>query len=192
MSDEPKQPAAPEGETQASSESAPEMFPADYVKQLREEAKTYRLQVKEMQSKLQELDSVRAKEEETKLADQARWKELAEKREAELAELKGTLERERMELLKSRISAEFNLPPQLAARLTGSTEEELRADAQGLSELIPAPSQPQTSRQTTQIPAGEANSNREEFLRNWLFGDRAGAERAPADTDGKTYWRFGG
>lgn len=190
MSDDIKQPDAPEGEQQASA-AEPQTFPADYVKGLREEAKQYRLQVKEMQAKLAQFEQSQAKAEETKLAEQSRWQELAEKREKELQELKSALETERKTALRSRIASEFKLPPQLADRLSGDTEEELKADAEALAQLIPANPQPQASRQTTQIPAGSASTNREQFIRDWIYARRGDDAGGDMDTDGKTYWRFG-
>ena len=38
--------------------------------------------------------------------------------------------------LKSKIANEYKLPPQMASRLQGTSEEELKEDAQNLSELV--------------------------------------------------------
>lgn len=190
MSDDIKQPDAPEGGEQASA-GDPQTFPAEYVKQLREEAKQYRVQLKEMQSKMSQFEQMQAQAEESKLAEQSRWQELAEKRERELVELKSSLEKERQIALRSRIASEYKLPPQLADRLAGNTEEELKADAEALAQLIPSNPQPQAARSTTQIPAGNASTNREEFVRNWINARRGDYEAGDSETDGKTYWRFG-
>lgn len=190
MSDDIKQPDAPEGGEQASA-AEPQTFPAEYVKQLREEAKQYRLQMKDMQTKMAQFEQMQAQAEEQEMAEQSRWQELAEKREKELLEIKQSLESERRTALRARIASEYNLPPQLAERLAGNTEEELKADAESLAKLIPANPQPQASRQTTQIPAGSASTNREEFVRNWIYARRDESAAIEPDTDGKTYWRYG-
>lgn len=188
MSDEIKLPETPEGE-QASAE--PQTFPADYVKQLREEAKQYRLQMKDMQTKMAQFEQAQRQSEEQKMAEQSRWQELAEKREKELLEIKESLESERRTALRARIASEYNLPPQLAERLAGATEEELKADAESLAKLIPANPQVQASRQTTAIPAGSASTNRDQWIRDWIYARRSESAAGDPDTDGKTYWRFG-
>lgn len=190
MSDEIKQPAAPDG-GEAASAAEPQTFPADYVKQLREEAKQYRVQMKEMQAKMTQFEQQQAIAEEGKLAEQSRWQELAEKREKELLELKQSLESERKAALRSRIATEFNLPPQLADRLAGSNEDELRADAEALAKLMPSNPQTPVTRQTTQIPAGSASTNREQWIRDWIYARKDEVGGGELDTDGKTYWRFG-
>ncbi len=94
-------------------------------------------------------------------AEATKWKELARKREKveerlakfeaaeqERAEAeKSDLERARDEVTNERearlaltrrvVAAEHGLPPELAARLQGTTEQELNDDAAGLAELIP-------------------------------------------------------
>lgn len=50
--------------------------------------------------------------------------------ESQIASLKATE-------LRTKVANEFKLPSQMASRLQGSTEEELRADAKALSELVP-------------------------------------------------------
>ena len=64
-----------------------------------------------------------------------------------LTDAKATIENEKEELanevntfrqkeLKTRIAHEFNIPFELANRLSGETEDELKADAQSLSKMI--------------------------------------------------------
>lgn len=89
-----------------------------------------------------------------------REKELAEKLAAakdpeEVAKI--TAEHERTissleaELLKRTIADEVGIPSSLAARLQGATEEELRADAESLKELVVAKA---PTPRTTQKPGG--------------------------------------
>jgi hypothetical protein len=94
-------------------------------------------------------------------AEAVKWRALAQKHETrakalhkyEVAELERveadktdldrardelTSEREqRLELTRRVVAAEHGLPPELAARLQGNTEQELNDDAAGLAELIP-------------------------------------------------------
>src|SRR5690606_30928905 len=55
---------------------------------------------------------------------------------AEISQLKKDLATERLGALRSDIAREYGLPKELAKRLTGTTAEELRADAQELKSLV--------------------------------------------------------
>lgn len=145
-------------------------FSAEYVKQLRDEAKTYRLQLRELTEKFGAIEAQAKTQNEQKLAEEKRWQELAEQKTRELEEIKTQYERERLAALRLRIAAEKQLPTALAERLAGSSEDELRADAEALAALIPAQNQSAPTRQTTQLPSGEAANNRDEKLKSWLFG----------------------
>lgn len=59
--------------------------------------------------------------------------------EATITERDATIQQMATTALKSRISAEFGLPSEMADRLKGDNEEELRADAETLAQLIPKP-----------------------------------------------------
>lgn len=83
----------------------------------------------ELASRLQALESSRKAEEEKVLVEQNKWKELAEKREAELAS-------ERTARLRLDVALKSGLPAEFAGRLMGSTEEELLADAKTLLPLV--------------------------------------------------------
>lgn len=63
-----------------------ETFDAEYVSKLRQEAASYR-------TRLKELEQQQAERQNAELAEQARWKELAEKRAAEVESLKPVQER---------------------------------------------------------------------------------------------------
>lgn len=96
-------------------------------KALREErakARTAERQLTELQNRLKEFED-RDKTEAQKLAEA---KESAE-REAASA---------KQELLRYRVAADKKLPANLAARLQGSTEEEMAADADALLEILGA------------------------------------------------------
>jgi hypothetical protein len=55
---------------------------------------------------------------------------------ARAAELEARLSRHEAEALRATVAAEMGLPPKLAARLNGTTAEELRADAEELLPLL--------------------------------------------------------
>lgn len=67
-----------------------------------------------------------------KLTEEQRLKE-------ETDNLRQENERLKTERLQTKVAAEFKLPPALAARLIGSDEEALRADAAELAKLLPKP-----------------------------------------------------
>jgi hypothetical protein len=74
---------------------------------------------------------------EAKLKEQNEWKSLAEKKEIELAETQKKLkERETLDL-KRTTAAKHGIPENLAARLIGTTPEEIEADAKALAETLP-------------------------------------------------------
>lgn len=56
-----------------------------------------------------------------------------------VAELEAANKAATIEALRLKISQELSIPPALASRLHGSTEAELRADAEALKQAIPAP-----------------------------------------------------
>lgn len=74
--------------------------------------------------------------------------------EKQLAEIKAERDAERKAALISRVALKHSLPPELADRLKGDTEEELDADAARLAKLI-VPSAPntETGRAGAQKPA---------------------------------------
>jgi hypothetical protein len=61
--------------------------------------------------------------------------DLAE-RDARIAELEGEIAAARLETARERVAAKHKLPPQLAARLRGTDEASLDADAKELAKLI--------------------------------------------------------
>lgn len=108
-------------------------------------------QVEQMLKDRLERASAKAKEAETKAAEKAaaetaakqgEWQKLAEQREKEAGELKARLDALELAGRKRAIGAKFNLPEGLAERLTGTTDEELEADAKKLQALIPASPKP--------------------------------------------------
>lgn len=85
----------------------------------------------EMAARLEALEKAQKAAEEKALADQNKWKELAEKREAEL-------NGERLARLKLNIALQAGLPAEFAGRLQGENEKELLEDAKSLLPLVKA------------------------------------------------------
>ena len=57
-------------------------------------------------------------------------------RDSKIAELDETVHKYETDSVKTRIAQEAGLPAELAARLTGESEEELKKDAESLSKLV--------------------------------------------------------
>jgi len=106
----------------------PGPVPYERFKEVLEKAKT-------LEQRLAEIEAERKKAEEERLKEEQRWRELAEKYEQELRRTKRAY-------LAAKVAQEVGLPPVLAERLRGETEEEMRQDAQQLAELLKA-AQPQ-------------------------------------------------
>ncbi|MBN2389900.1 MAG: hypothetical protein JXR84_04210 [Anaerolineae bacterium] len=133
-----------ETDSQKKIEDLPEWARA-LVSDLRKENAGHRTKAKDAEKTAQEA-------EEKRLADEKRWQELAEKRQAELEKASQELARVQREVLVRDVATAACLPAALAARLRGTTREELEADAAELKELIPtAP---------TQTPGAPAGPNR--------------------------------
>lgn len=91
---------------------------------------------KEVNDQLQDLRHKEAQREaaekaanDKRLADEKKWEELAATRDAEL-------KTERLQRLRLEVALKKGLPPELAARLTGETPEQLEKDAEALLPLL--------------------------------------------------------
>ena len=122
-------------------------FDREYVEELRRENAKWRKQVRDFEARMGDLEVESKSAEEKRLADQQEWQTLAEQRAAEIAKLADQLKQKEVDVLRVRVAAEFhlNVPldedggETLADRLRGTTEDELRADAQKLAKLLPKP-----------------------------------------------------
>ena len=84
----------------------------------------------------------RADAEAATLAEQGKYKELAEKAERKAADLETRIAQRDHADLQRDVATEHNLPAAMAARLQGTTREELDADAKALAALVTAPPPP--------------------------------------------------
>lgn len=85
--------------------------------------------LKKMGDRLAEIEQERRDAEERQLKDQEKWKELAEKREQELAA-------ERRARLRLQVASSKGIPADLADRLQGESAEEMAADADWMLEYL--------------------------------------------------------
>jgi vacuolar-type H+-ATPase subunit I/STV1 len=160
----------------------------EIVKELREENAKTRTSARDLEKRLEAIEKARQAADEQTLVEQNRWKEIAEKRDAELKQLQETLQKSQQQALRTQIAVEFGLPAPLAARLQGATEEELRADAEQLKALVPQAPGAQQNRNTTQaVPGGQPAAETDAQRRTRLNGSsgnvlgQGGGVRLPRD-----------
>lgn len=142
------------------------------LEKARREAARYR-------TELRKLEADQAKAQEAKLAEEQKWRELAEKREAEREALKAEMERERLNNLRLQIAMEKNLPARLATRLVGTSREEMEADADEILSLMPKPPEPQRpiapNIDSQSVPPAKAPPNNVKLTQRELeIAERAG------------------
>lgn len=153
-------------------DSKPETFPREYVEELRQESTKYRKQARDLEKRLSDIEAQNKQAEDAKLAEQNEWKTLAEKRAAELETQQKTFAERELALLRKTVASQYasrlvkpegeDLDPvsEFAVRLSGATEEELKADAERLIKLFgtpPAQAPEQPGRKpptTTASPSG--------------------------------------
>lgn len=87
-------------------------------------------------------EEAKAKAEQEALAKNAEWEKLAKAREGELSTIKAELARIALTEKKRVIAEKVGLPPALASRLNGETDEDIEKDAKALLETLPKPTKP--------------------------------------------------
>jgi len=75
-----------------------------------------------------------------------------------------------LEASKYRIAYEAGLPPDLAVRLAGSTEAELKADAEGLAKYAQAGKKPKSDARADDNGASAPNTDKNAMLRQIVTG----------------------
>jgi DNA repair exonuclease SbcCD ATPase subunit len=123
---EPQEPMAPTGQGPSGAEpgAEPQTFDAEYVQELRNEAAKWRKQLREAQERLEAIERAKTQEEEERLKQQEKFKELAETREQRIAELETELEERELRLQEwkneraiSDAAHELGIAPKLARRV---------------------------------------------------------------------------
>lgn len=152
-------------------QSEPKTFDEKYVKELRSEAAKYRKELQELKTWREAQEADARKRQEVEALEQGKYKELLEARDKELEAMRAQIAQRDLDVLKMRIASEYSLPPALAARLQGKTEDELKQDAEALKSLIPAkaeaapeapaPTQPKQPMTTTPLPGGQPSTSQE-------------------------------
>lgn len=107
-----------------------ETFSREYVEELRRENAKHR-------TEKAQAEAARQQQEQAALAEQGKWKELAEAREKEIADRDARLAAKEREVLIARLAKD--LPAELAARVQGTTEAEIAADVAKLAALVTPP-----------------------------------------------------
>lgn len=119
---EPPPTEPPKGEPGPVPTSWGDVFQHPRFKELNQRAK-------DAEEKLAQIEEQAKKENETKLAEQQKWQELAEARQKEIDPLK--TENDRL-----RVAMEKQVPPELMDRIQGKTAEEMREDADKLMQFM--------------------------------------------------------
>lgn len=122
MADEPTTKPPGEGEQPPEEKNTPGPVPYERFKKVNDGYKS-------LQKRLEELEVAQKKNEDAKLAEQQKWQELAQKREAELMT-------ERLQRLRLQAALSKGLSSELAPRLQGESEADLLADAEKLAEML--------------------------------------------------------
>lgn len=134
------------------------------IRKLRDENAGHRKSARDAQAEKDKLEADKKAAADKKLADDREFEKLAQQTAKERDDALAELARERLSGLKLRVGTEFKLPPKLIERLQGTTEEELRKDAEslvadlGLNKPEPAPPPADTARRqttTTVAPGGQ-------------------------------------
>jgi len=181
MSDEQKPLVGAEKEEEAvKPDELESISPAELarmVRELRKEAAEHRVKANDARAKLSEQEKAREAALEAQRKEQGDFKSLygeaLKKLEAltkERETIAGELTALRLGQARAKIAAEVGLPAALAARLSGETDEEIRADAEALKTALGsgAPASganagraPQT---TTAVPGGQTGTS----ITDWL------------------------
>ena len=110
----------------------------------RKEAADYRVKYRDASTQAADAEKARKEATEKELAERGQFQTLyeqertrAEQLAAQAAELQETLRARELALLRQQVASAKKLPPPLADRLRGETQEELEADADALLLAIP-------------------------------------------------------
>lgn len=147
-------------------------FDAEYVKKLRDELASRRVSERDALKKLADFEAAKQTAEENKLKEQSEYKTLYEKEKLAREKVESEHAVLTMTLLKSKVATEAGLPLSLAARLNGTTEDELKADATELLKTIPPTQQTggQQRSTTAAFPAGQPVNETDDQKRIRIMG----------------------
>lgn len=131
-------------DTKRPPETWEEIFQHPRFSQLLEQNKELEQWKSEQESEKQKLADEKAEAERVAAEEQGKWEELYKQSQTELEksredkkEADARAQKSEIKALRTQIAAEVGLPPKLATRLQGETDEEIRADAEAILELMP-------------------------------------------------------
>lgn len=180
---------------QSDGDKKSEVFSREYVEELRKENANRRKEASALEKRLAEIENATKAADEKKLADDSKWQELADKRAKELEAERTKFQQERLDLLRGNIAARYesrlqksdnpDIDPvtEFAKRLQGSTEDELRADAEKLFAILTPKQAEQTQpqagsrTQTTIAPDGRPVGETDDQRRSRLY--KQGHQNSP-------------
>lgn len=128
----PEPPAEPKTFTQEDVDK----IAATVRKDLRDENATMKAELEALTPKAAEYDQLKA----AQMTEAEKARADAEAERTKRTALESELAARELDALRLKVAADANLPAALAARLTGSNEDEMKADAESLLKLIPAQS----------------------------------------------------
>lgn len=144
----PQQPETPSQQPETPPASGEQMFPEAYVKELREEAKKHRLELKKLQKAQAEAAKQEQKRQEAELREQEKWRELAETQTKQISELEGYKVKAEayLTVITSLLETEREgLPEHIIALLDNlDPVKQLEWLAKNKSELVPPETPPAT------------------------------------------------
>lgn len=142
------------------------------LNETRKEAANYRNQAKSQADKAQV-------EEQERLKKQGEWQTLAEQQTERAKALEAELLKVQRNAMLAQVASRHKLPPELASRLQGQTEQELETDAAALAKLVllrEAQTAPGAATRTpapatsTQIAQADIEKAKQELLRSGRYG----------------------
>jgi hypothetical protein len=135
MDNPTNQPAEMEGEKADQPKGGAEMTPAEELEAMRAALKKANAEAARFRKQVEAIEAERKAKEEAEMTELQKAQKRAAELEAKLTALE--LAQKRRE-----IAEKVGLPPALAARLQGASDEELEADAKALLESLPKPQEP--------------------------------------------------
>ena len=123
----------------------------------------------DMRKRIDAFETKQREAEEATAKEQGQYKELLEKRDAELAELKAQLESRDLKERKAAIAKANGIPEEAIGRLQGSTDEELEEDAKALAKILKARDVPDNDA-GERTPPGQKKPDKAKFSDPAIWG----------------------
>ena len=141
------------------------------LKAEREARKAAERERADLAAKIAEFEKTQREAQEATAKEEGRFKELLEQREAELGELKKSLEERDLNDKRTAAARKHNLPDEISARLVGTSDEEIEEDAKRLAKLFARTDGLDTD-SGKRSAQGNGKQKAESLLANYEFGKR--------------------